>query len=66
MQVSTDCPQCDKMSLVRVSDEGFRAWRNGQLIQLAMPELSPSEREMLVTGICPECWEKMWGEDDDR
>ncbi len=31
-------------------------WKAGQLIQNAMPQLSPEEREFLMTGITPAEW----------
>lgn len=33
-------------------------WESGELIQDVMPELSPEEREFLITGITPEEWER--------
>lgn len=39
---------------VSLSDDQFRRygdWLNGKLIQEAMPDLSPSDREKLMTGL---------------
>ena len=33
-------------------------WRAGELLQNAMPNLTPDEREFIKTGITPEEWEK--------
>jgi hypothetical protein len=38
------------------------AWKNGELIQRAMPNLSADEREFLMTGITAEEWENTFGE----
>jgi hypothetical protein len=38
------------------------AWRGGELIQRAMPNLSADEREFLMTGITPEEWENTFGD----
>jgi hypothetical protein len=39
------------------------------LIQNALPSLTSDEREALMTGMCPSCWEKMFAgtteEDED-
>ena len=35
-------------------------WRGGELIQKAMPHLSPSQREFLITGITAGEWEAMF------
>lgn len=40
-------------------------------IQQILPDWDPALRELLISGICPECWKKMFdfdeegGEDDD-
>lgn len=36
-------------------------WRNGELIQRAMPKLSPEEREFVKTGITPAEWREVFG-----
>ena len=40
----------------------IEAWKGGELIQRAMPNLTPDEREFLMTGITPEEWENTFGE----
>jgi hypothetical protein len=38
------------------------AWQGGEHIQNAMPHLSPSEREFLLSGATPEEWDAEFGE----
>jgi hypothetical protein len=38
-------------------------WQTGMLIQDAFPMLSADEREFIKTGITPEEWDQMFGED---
>lgn len=59
------CPICSQTSAVLVELEGYAAWFNGTLIQTAMPYLSANERESLMTGICPACWDNMFSDDDE-
>lgn len=67
MKIKTVCPICGKVSYVEVPVEGFYKWQEeGMPIQFALPELSANEREMLKTGICPTCWDKMWAEDTEE
>ena len=40
----------------------IEAWKGGELIQDAMPNLTADEREFLMTGITPEEWENTFGE----
>ena len=38
------------------------AWKGGELIQRVMPNLTPDEREFLMTGITADEWENHFGE----
>jgi hypothetical protein len=40
-----------------------QAWEDGQLIQYAMPHLTVSEREFLISGVTDEEWAEMMGID---
>lgn len=57
------CPWCGKTSKLKLSTttwlDGLTAYKNGVLVQHAWPTLSPDERELLVSGICNECWTSM-------
>lgn len=63
--VNCVCPICSQSSVVLVEIESYVAWRRGSLIQVAMPYLSANERESLMTGICSDCWDDMFSEDDE-
>ena len=41
---------------IDVEPEQITAWQYGVLIQDAMPKLSPSDREFIMTGITSEEW----------
>lgn len=62
-KIARVCPFCGDTREVEVPTEGFRLWRAGELIQNALPELSPDDREALMTGICPRCWEETFSTD---
>ena len=52
---------------IDVSEKQITLWMEGALIQDVMPNLSPDEREFLMTGITPAEWGQMesaftWGE----
>lgn len=38
----------------------------GALVQDAFPNLTPAEREFILTGITPEEWDDVFGNDDDE
>jgi len=62
IDVAIICPFCGKDYAVDVNLAQYEAWQNGELIQNAMPDLTPVEREQLISGLCPKCQAKMFGE----
>ena len=54
--VQNNCPFCGKSEIKKFDQEGFDDWSSGELIQNAMPNVSPSDREFLITGICDKCF----------
>ena len=63
--VTHPCPFCGHSHEVEVNDMDYLDWQDGELVQDAFPYLSASERELLVSGICPTCWDKMFKTDDN-
>ena len=51
---------------IPVTQEEFDKWNSGMLIQEAMPNLSPDQREFILTGIVSEEWDSTLKEDDDE
>lgn len=60
MKLSVTCPHCGKKTIIEIKAEDWLKWKFGENIQIAFPYLSPAEREMLITGICDDCWKKMF------
>ena len=46
------CMQCDRRYELAVSEQQLRRWQAGELIQNAMPDLPPRDRELLISGTC--------------
>ena len=63
--VTRPCPFCGRSHEVEVNDMDYLDWQDGELVQDAFPYLSAGERELLVSGICPTCWDKMFKTNDD-
>lgn len=57
--VITRCPLCGRGNEVEVNEEDYWDWEDGEKVTVAFPYLSANEREMLISGICPKCWENM-------
>lgn len=47
-----------------VTGSQLAAWQAGSLIQEALGHLSADDREFIKTGITPEEWEAVFGEED--
>lgn len=47
-----------------ITEEQLRRWENGELIQNVMPNLTPDEREFLMTGITATEWDDMFKADE--
>jgi len=47
---------------IPVKQSQLDAWRSGELIQVAMPDVSAEHREFLMTGITPADWDDTFGE----
>ena len=63
--VFTTCPCCGRENEVEVNHTDYLDWQNGELAQDAFPYLSANEREMLISGCCPRCWNKMFWSDEE-
>ena len=49
---------------IDIDESQMEDWKNGMLIQDAMPNLSANMREFLISGITPEEWDMMFKYDD--
>ena len=49
---------------IPVTTEQYKAWQGGTLIQVAMPDLTPAQREFLQTGFTPQDWDSMKPDQD--
>ena len=45
---------------IPVTQEQINKWQNGELIQKAMPNLTPDQREFIMTGITPTEWDSVF------
>ena len=65
-EIITQCPMCGKQHKVLVREEDWELYNSPDRphVQDIFPYLSPAERELLITGIDEECFNKMFeGED---
>lgn len=59
-----ECNCCYTIKVIQVVDSDFKDWVHGRkLIQHAFPYLEPGDREILMSSICSECFDRMMGLD---
>jgi hypothetical protein len=58
------CHCCYQDKVIKANVKDFLDWQAGKLIQNAMPYLSVDDRELLISGTCGPCWEKIFGPTD--
>ena len=58
--VIVGCIKCAEAQHITVGNADLDAWENGALILDAMTCLSADEREILISGICGECFDNMF------
>lgn len=64
--ISVRCPHCNNSYEVPITEAEFLNWDfQTTYVQDAFPQLPPEQREQLVTGICPECWNQIFPEEDE-
>ena len=54
------CKMCKQMFDLPVTQKQFEDWKSGTLIQRAMPNLKPDQRELLISGTCGKCWDRLF------
>jgi hypothetical protein len=63
---SGPCYTTGKLHSVFVPSNELYAYRQGALIQDAMPSVSKEDREFLMSGISPEAWDAMFNQEEDQ
>lgn len=67
MQIIRKSPLTGKTAIkeIDVTTEQLEKWQSGTLIQVAMPNLTPVEREFIKTGYTEEDWAKMFSDEEN-
>lgn len=60
------CQTCNETQFVLADSKDVSKWMDGVHIQEAMPYLSPEQRELFISKICPTCWTKFFGSDEEE
>ena len=67
---SVICRECNRRYTLMVNLEDYKDWQWGEprvntelakkTIQRVMPYLTADERELMISGVCGECYDKLW------
>lgn len=60
-RIITECKSCKKEYKLEVTKQQLEMRKAGMHIQDAFPHLSANDRELLMSGICGNCFDKMFG-----
>ena len=58
---SIPCRYCDEIQRIPVPGRALYELNQGESVQNACSMMSDSDREMLITRICPACWKNLFG-----
>lgn len=68
MTFQIECVNCHQLIDVPISEKEYWHWHFHQaelpLIQHHFPELTDSEREILISGVCGKCFDVMFSNDE--
>ena len=64
--VTKPCLHCNETSTLTVDADAYRSWKSGVLIQEAFPDMTADDRELLISGIHPACWDAMFGAEEEE
>jgi hypothetical protein len=60
------CVFCHRFVEIEMSAEGYKKYIEGALIQDAFPNMRIADREFLISGICEDCQNDIFIEDDEE
>ena len=63
--ITKPCIVCHLTSEVELDAAKVARYEAGEHVQNVWPEKSASQRELLITGTHPVCWDNMFADDDE-
>lgn len=68
MKITRTSPLTGKVNIMElpITENQLQQWHSGAHIQDVMPNLSPAEREFIMTGYTQSDWDAMFGDIEDR
>jgi len=64
--VALKCTKCGHEEMPELDVETYVQWKAGEgRIQTMFPELSDDTRELMISSICGQCFDRMFADEDD-
>lgn len=65
VEIICQCPFCGTISRVSVYAYQYALYLQGDLAQNVFPQLSATDREKIISGLCDKCQNDVFGEGED-
>lgn len=62
VKIPVECRSCGKVHTINADDIDVLAYADGVKVQDAFPYLESLERELIISGLCNDCWKEIFGE----
>jgi hypothetical protein len=59
------CTVCDQYEVWSLDREAVTRWQEGENIQSAFPDMNAEDREILISGTHPACWDKLFPAEEE-
>jgi len=66
LNLTFKCIFCGREHKVAVNAKDYTRYRNGELAQHAFPYLNATQREQIISSMCPDCQDRVFGIDEDE
>lgn len=63
--IGVHCTHCGQVVELPITEERLLSWDGRTHIQDHFPELTPGQREMFLSGICPKCWDEIFPPEEE-
>ena len=57
--------ECHQSTRMNLPTENVKKWLNGKNIQTAFTEMNQDDRELLISGTHPACWDSIFGGEEE-
>jgi len=60
------CIECKQSKMLVLEENDVRRWNKGEKIQEVFPQLTLSDRELMISNICGDCFDEMFADEQGK